>query len=71
MVSINWTAAHKRESVILENGDEVHYRYDAQNKRIYKKQIINTLDANDEPITEIIETLLFVRIKIFRILGFT
>ncbi|MCC5943653.1 MAG: hypothetical protein JJT94_01860, partial [Bernardetiaceae bacterium] len=53
---IQWNLYGKIARVSKSDGTVILYGYDAQNKRIYKKQIINTLDADDEPTTEIIET---------------
>ena len=35
--SMSWTAYHKREKVVKEDGTTITYRYDAMNNRIYKK----------------------------------
>ena len=37
VASMSWTAYHKREKVIKEDGTTITYRYDAMNNRIYKK----------------------------------
>ncbi|AFM02586.1 RHS repeat-associated core domain protein [Bernardetia litoralis DSM 6794] len=35
--TMSWTAYHKREKVVKEDGTTITYRYDAMNNRIYKK----------------------------------
>ena len=37
VASMSWTAYHKREKVVKEDGTTITYRYDAMNNRIYKK----------------------------------
>ena len=39
--SMSWTAYHKREKVVKEDGTTITYRYDAMNNRIYKKAEAN------------------------------
>ena len=37
VTQISWTAYHKREQVVKQDGTTITYRYDAMNNRIYKK----------------------------------